>query len=58
MSLAGWAPAELREHEPLEVARDEAEGVRLAYVAATRARDLLVVSAVGDVPFGGLGRVR
>ena len=36
--------------------RDEAEGVRLAYVAATRARDLLVVPAVGDGPFeNGLG---
>ena len=45
MSLAGWAPAELRQHEALEVARDEAEGVRVAYVAATRARDLLVVCA-------------
>ena len=50
VSLAGWAPAELRQHAPIEVARDEAEGVRVAYVAATRARDLLVVCAVGDVP--------
>ena len=30
-----------------------AEGVRLAYVAATRARDLLVVPAVGDEPYEG-----
>ncbi len=50
VSLAGWAPAELRQHAPIEVARDEAEGVRVAYVAATRARDLLVVCAVGDRP--------
>jgi ATP-dependent helicase/nuclease subunit A len=50
VSLAGWAPAELREHAPVEIARDEAEGVRVAYVAATRARDLLVVCAVGDAP--------
>jgi hypothetical protein len=33
------------------MARDRAEGVRVAYVAATRARDLLVVPAVGDDPF-------
>ena len=32
------------------MARDEAEGARLVYVAATRARDLLVVPAVGDAP--------
>ena len=43
--LGGWAPHELHDHEAEEVARDEAEGVRLAYVAATRARDLLVVPA-------------
>ena len=43
ISLAGWTPLDLREHNALEASRDEAEGVRLAYVAATRARDLLVV---------------
>ncbi|MBM3772395.1 MAG: ATP-dependent deoxyribonuclease subunit A [Acidimicrobiia bacterium] len=53
VKLAGWAPHELHDHEAEEVARDEAEGVRLAYVAATRARDLLVVPAVGDEPFEG-----
>ena len=38
-------------------AREAAEGVRLAYVAATRARDLLVVPAVGDGPFDrGVGQ--
>ena len=46
--IAGCSPADLIQHEPDELARDEAEGVRLAYVAATRARDLLVVPAVGD----------
>ena len=51
MRLAGWAPADLLDHEPLEVERDRHEGHRLAYVAATRARDLLVVPAVGDGPF-------
>jgi ATP-dependent helicase/nuclease subunit A len=51
--LGGWAPHELHDHEAEEVARDEAEGVRLAYVAATRARDLLVVPALGDAPWDG-----
>lgn len=46
--IAGCSPADLIQHEPEELARDEAEGVRLAYVAATRARDLLVLPAVGD----------
>ena len=53
MKIGGWAPYELHEHEQLEVARDQAEGVRLAYVAATRARDLLVVPALGDEPWEG-----
>jgi len=51
--LSGWAPHELLDHEATEVARDEAEGIRLAYVAATRARDLLVVPALGDAPWDG-----
>ncbi len=34
-----------------EMARDRAEGHRLAYVAATRARDLLVIPGVGDEPY-------
>jgi ATP-dependent exoDNAse (exonuclease V) beta subunit len=46
--LGGCAPADLIEHEDEELRRDEAEGTRVAYVAATRARDLLVVPAVGD----------
>jgi ATP-dependent exoDNAse (exonuclease V) beta subunit len=53
MRIGGWAPHELHQHEAVEVARDEAEGVRLAYVAATRARDLLVVPALGDEPWDG-----
>src|SRR5204862_161111 len=53
LRLGRWTPIELATHEPLEVARDEAEGVRVAYVAATRARDLLVVPAVGDVGWDG-----
>jgi ATP-dependent exoDNAse (exonuclease V) beta subunit len=53
VKLGGWTPRELHEHELEEVRRDHAEGVRLAYVAATRARDLLVVPAVGDEPWEG-----
>ncbi len=46
--IGGWSPLELTNHEAEEIARDTAEGTRLAYVAATRARDLLVVPVVGD----------
>ncbi|MEQ1908077.1 MAG: UvrD-helicase domain-containing protein [Vicinamibacterales bacterium] len=53
LRLGRWTPSELAANEALEVARDEAEGVRVAYVAATRARDLLVVPVVGDVEFDG-----
>jgi ATP-dependent exoDNAse (exonuclease V) beta subunit len=53
MRIGGWAPQELHDHEQEEVAREEAEGVRLAYVAATRARDLLVVPALGDAEWDG-----
>ena len=49
--IAGWAPSELLDHREAEVRRDIAEGVRLAYVAATRARDVLVVPALGDGPW-------
>jgi ATP-dependent exoDNAse (exonuclease V) beta subunit len=51
MRLGGWSPIDLLEHNDEEARRDEAEGVRLAYVAATRARDVLVVPAVGDGPY-------
>ena len=50
LRLGGWAPLDLLEHEEEEIARDREEGIRLAYVAATRARDLLVVPAEGDAP--------
>jgi ATP-dependent helicase/nuclease subunit A len=49
--LLRCAPWELREHAAEEAARERAEGIRVAYVAATRARDILVVPAVGDEPF-------
>ncbi len=48
MTLAGCSPPELLEHAYEEKGRDIEEAARLLYVAATRARDLLVVSAVGD----------
>ena len=50
LRLAGWSPLDLLDHQQEEVDRDREEGVRLTYVAATRARDLLVVPAVGDAP--------
>jgi ATP-dependent helicase/nuclease subunit A len=53
LRIGGWSPHELHDHAAEEVMRDEAEGVRLAYVAATRARDLLVVPALGDGPWEG-----
>ena len=49
--IGGWSPLDLQEHNAEEAKRDEAEGIRLAYVAATRARDVLVVPAVGDGPY-------
>ena len=49
----GCAPAELLEAADEELRRDRAEAVRLAYVATTRARDLLVVPVVGDGPISG-----
>jgi ATP-dependent exoDNAse (exonuclease V) beta subunit len=52
--LAGCVPAELREHEQEVIDRDREEVERLAYVAVTRARDMLVVPVVGDEPLEGL----
>jgi ATP-dependent exoDNAse (exonuclease V) beta subunit len=52
-SVLGCRPWELIEHQEEELKRDQAEGLRLAYVAATRARDLLVVPAVGDAERDG-----
>jgi ATP-dependent helicase/nuclease subunit A len=51
--IGGWAPFELLLHGAEEAARDKAEAERLAYVAATRARDVLVVPAIGDGPYEG-----
>jgi ATP-dependent exoDNAse (exonuclease V) beta subunit len=48
MRIAGCSPPELLEHAPEEMLREREEAARVLYVAATRARDLLVVPAVGD----------
>jgi ATP-dependent exoDNAse (exonuclease V) beta subunit len=48
MRLAGAAPPELQDHAAEEMAREAEEATRVLYVAATRARDLLVVPALGD----------
>jgi ATP-dependent exoDNAse (exonuclease V) beta subunit len=51
--LCGSAPIELLEAADEELRRDRAEATRVAYVAATRARDLLVAPVCGDEPIGG-----
>ena len=51
IKLGRLSPLDLQEHNEIEARREEAEGVRLAYVAATRAKDVLVVPAVGDRQF-------
>jgi ATP-dependent exoDNAse (exonuclease V) beta subunit len=51
MRLAGCLPPELQDHAAEEEMREREEADRVLYVAATRARDLLVVPAVGDAPF-------
>ena len=51
--LCGCAPVELLEAADEELHRDQAEAVRLAYVAATRARELLVAPVCGDRSIDG-----
>ena len=53
LKLGGWTPTDLLLHGAEEAARDKAEGDRLAYVAATRARDVLVVPTIGDEVYEG-----
>ncbi len=48
--ILGCSPWELFTNQDTERRRDEAEGVRVAYVATTRAKDLLVVPALGEGP--------
>ncbi len=56
--LGGQAPGELLDHADEEMRRDEEEAVRLLYVAATRARDLLVAPVVADERHNGwIGRL-
>ena len=51
LRIGGWSPKDVNDHADDELGRERAEGERIAYVAATRARDLLVVPAVGDQPY-------
>jgi ATP-dependent exoDNAse (exonuclease V) beta subunit len=53
LRLGPWSPTDLLLHNAEEAARDVAEAHRLAYVAATRARDVLVVPAIGDGAYDG-----
>jgi len=46
--LLWCAPWELLDAEAAEAAAEQAEALRVAYVAATRARDLLVVATIGE----------
>jgi ATP-dependent helicase/nuclease subunit A len=48
MQLAGLTPPDLRAHAAEELAHEREEALRVLYVAATRARDLLVVPVVGE----------
>jgi ATP-dependent exoDNAse (exonuclease V) beta subunit len=47
--LCGCVPHDLRDADALELRHDREESIRTAYVAATRARDLLVVPVIGDL---------
>ena len=53
LRIGGWSPFDLLKIQQLEQVREREEGIRVAYVAATRARDLLVVPVVGDQPYEG-----
>ena len=53
MKLAGCEPIELQEHSAEEMQIEKEEAARTLYVGATRARDLLVVCAIGDQPYEG-----
>jgi ATP-dependent exoDNAse (exonuclease V) beta subunit len=53
MRLAGCTPIEVQEHAEEEARIESEEAARILYVAATRARDLLVVCGVGDQPYDG-----
>ncbi len=48
IKLLGCMPGELSDNAEAELARNRAEAIRVAYVAATRARDLLVLPAIRE----------
>lgn len=51
LRLLGFAPTLLQAHSEVEAERERAEELRLAYVAASRARDVLVVPAIETGPY-------
>ncbi len=51
--LLWCAPWELRDAQEAEARADQEEALRVAYVAATRARDLLVVATIGEAEYEG-----
>ena len=51
--IAGCTPIELQEASSAALERDAEEAERLLYVATTRARDVLVIPALGDVQLEG-----
>jgi len=51
--LVECTPVEVVENRQRELEDDTAEAIRTAYVAATRAQDLLVIPATADAPFEG-----
>ncbi|MDQ3667450.1 MAG: UvrD-helicase domain-containing protein [Acidobacteriota bacterium] len=53
MRLAGCTPIEVQDNADEEMRIEKEEAARVLYVAATRARDLLVVCGVGDHPYEG-----
>jgi ATP-dependent exoDNAse (exonuclease V) beta subunit len=53
LRLAGCIPPDLREQRTAELERERGEAARVLYVAATRARDLLVVPVIGDERYAG-----
>jgi len=48
MTIADCSPPELLEHGSEELEREREEAIRVLYVAATRARDMLVIPVIGD----------
>jgi ATP-dependent helicase/nuclease subunit A len=53
MTLAGCTPIEVQDNRDEEKRIEKEEAARVLYVAATRARDVLVVCGVGDHPYEG-----